>query len=312
MTVLIVSSLSDAHAQAVMTALTERDCPVELLDLSDFPVSLTLTMAYSQRERRFALRRRDGRSLDLGEIRAVWWRRPQPFGFPPDLADPAARHFALSESTTAFQGLFQSLDTRWINEPSRDLVASHKPYQLTLAQEIGFEIPPTLITNDPEAARAFWREHPGEVVHKQFIAMPQTWRETRRLREEDEAQAGAIAHAPVLFQRNVPAVADLRVIAIGGQVFAAGADVRGGEYPQDVRMNVNVRYAPLELPAEITGKIQTLMRRLGLTYGALDFRLTPEGRYVFLEINPVGQFLYIESDTGQPIAAALAQALVVH
>jgi glutathione synthase/RimK-type ligase-like ATP-grasp enzyme len=312
MTVLIVSSLADAHAQAVMTALAARGRAVELLDLADFPESLSLTMTFARGDRRFTLKRTDGKTLDLSVIRAVWWRRPQPFGFPADMTDPTARHFAQSESTTAFQGLYQSLDARWINDPSRDIVASHKPYQLTLAQEIGFEIPTTLITNDPEAARAFWREHPGEVIHKQFIALPQSWRETRRLREEDEAQANAIVYAPVLFQRNVPAIADLRVIAIGAHIFAAAADVRGGEYPQDVRMNVNVHYASHDLPDDILDKIRTLMRRLGLTYGALDFRLTPEGHYVFLEINPVGQFLYIENDTGQPIAAALAETLDMH
>ena len=67
---------------------------------------------------------------------------------------------------------------------------------------------------------------------------------------------------------------------------------------------------PHELTPEATSKLTALMERLGLVYGAIDLRLTPEGRYVFLEINPVGQFLYIEQATGQPIAAALAQTLL--
>ncbi len=104
-----------------------------------------------------------------------------------------------------FQGLYQSLDARWINEPARDSAASHKPYQLTLAQEIGFDIPPTLITNDPDTAREFWRAHPGEVIHKQLVALPETWRETRRLKNEDESFSDTITFAPVLFQRHVPA-----------------------------------------------------------------------------------------------------------
>ncbi|MEZ4456069.1 MAG: hypothetical protein R2882_05895 [Gemmatimonadales bacterium] len=73
----------------------------------------------------------------------------------------------------------------------------------------------------------------------------------------------------------------------------------------DVRLN-NVPYRPHELPLEVQERILLLMRRLGLEYGAIDFRLTPEGEYVFLEINPAGQFLYIEQATGLPIAAALA------
>jgi hypothetical protein len=38
-------------------------------------------------------------------------------------------------------------------------------------------------------------------------------------------------------------------------------------------------------------------------------RLTDDGRYVFLEVNPAGQFLYVENATGQPISAALAAHL---
>lgn len=310
MTILIVSTLQDVHARAVMTALAAAGAQLELLDLAEFPQRLALSMAFDPGGRRFALRRRNGdRELDLAEVTAVWWRRPQPFGLSPALADPAARRFAVSEAMTAFQGLYQSLDALWINDPTRDSVASHKPYQLTLAQDIGLEIPPTLMTNDEDAARAFWRAHAGEVIHKQFLALPDTWRETRRLRDGDERIAPAVAHAPVIFQRHVPASADLRVIVVGEHLFAAATDVSRSAYPQDVRMNLDARYEEHVLPDHVARQLRALMERLGLVYGAIDLRLTPDGRYVFLEINPAGQFLYIEYATGQPITAALAKAL---
>ena len=160
------------------------------------------------------------------------------------------------------------------------------------------------MTNDVEAASAFWRRHDGEVIYKQFIALPDTFRETRSLKPEDEVHADSIAVAPVIFQRHVPAVADIRVTAVGGTFYAAATDVREAAYPQDVRMNLDAEYVAHELPPETAGKLRALMERLGLVYGAIDLRLTPEGLYVFLEINPAGQFLYIERDTGQPIAEA--------
>jgi hypothetical protein len=95
-----------------------------------------------------------------------------------------------------------------------------------MAQKVGPEIPLTLMTNDAEEARVFWRRHEGEVIYKQFIAFPDAWRETRRLRPEDETQADAIAHAPEIFQKHVPAVADLRVTAVGGALYVAAADAR--------------------------------------------------------------------------------------
>jgi pyruvate carboxylase len=52
-----------------------------------------------------------------------------------------------------------------------------------------------------------------------------------------------------------------------------------------------------------------LMRSLGLRFGALDFLVTPEGEWVFLEVNPNGQRAFVEQATGLPIAAAIAGAL---
>jgi glutathione synthase/RimK-type ligase-like ATP-grasp enzyme len=309
MTILILSTVPDVHAQAVLTALAERGARAELIDLAEFPTQLSLSLTFDDGARRFSLRRRGGAALDLEAVKAVWWRRPQPFRPSAELND-TGRRYAVSEAATAFHGLYQSLNAFWINRPERDQVASHKPYQLALAQKIGLEIPPTLMTNDVDEARSFWRLHEGEVVFKQFIALPEAWRETRRLRKEDETYAETIAHAPVIFQRHVPAVADLRITSIDGQFFAAAADLTKIAYQQDVRMNLNVPYTAHDLPRDIIEKLRRLMSELGLVYGAIDFRLTPEGRYVFLEINPAGQFLYIENATRQPIAAALAQALI--
>ena len=119
----------------------------------------------------------------------------------------------------------------------------------------------------------------------------------------------SISFAPVIFQRHVPAVADLRVIGIGDVLFAAAADVRDAPYPQDVRVNIETKYIEHRLPHDVADKLRNLTSLLGLVYGAADFRLTEDGRYVFLEINPAGQFLYIELATGQPVAATLAAYL---
>ncbi|MER8903898.1 hypothetical protein [Mesorhizobium sp. M0772] len=189
-------------------------------------------------------------------------------------------------------------------------MAAHKPYQLTLAQRLGLQIPETLMTNDSEKARVFWSRHRGEIVHKQFIAMGSTWRETRRLTKEDEAHAASVDCTPTIFQRYVPAVADLRVTMVGDACFAASTDVREAAYPQDVRMNLEAKYEPFELPLEIGERLQKLMHNLGLVYGAIDMRLTPDGQFVFLEINPAGQFLFIEKATGQKISAAIADSLL--
>ena len=309
--IMIVSSWHDPHVHAVMDALIVRgDATVELLDLSEFPMQLSLTMMFEKGDQRFFLRRQGGGEFDLSQIGAVWWRRPQPYGLPLTIRDPAHRRYALSETETAFQGLYQSMNAFWINAPRQDTAAVAKPWQLAIAQEIGLEIPPTLMTSDPDAAQEFWRQHEGDVIYKQFIAMHNAWRETRRLKPKEVGLAQAVRFAPVIFQQYVEAVADIRVIAIGQELFAASTDVRNADYPVDVRMNLDAHYEAHELPSKVENLLRALMARMGLEYGAIDLRLTPEGQYIFLEINPAGQFLYIEQDTNQRIAAALAAHLV--
>jgi hypothetical protein len=227
MTILVISSLADLHAQAVIGALGERGARVELLDLSDYPGKLTLTLAFESESRRFQLRRPGAGHLDLDTVRAVWWRRPGTFGLPESLTDPTHRRLALSEATTAFHGLFAAMPALWINPPALDALASHKPYQLALAQSLGLEIPRTMMTSDPEETREFWRSCNGDVIYKQFIALPEAWSETRKLGEaETKVADAAIRLAPVIFQQHIAAVADLRVTIIGEEVFAAAVDVR--------------------------------------------------------------------------------------
>ena len=307
MTVLVVSSLKDVHTRAVMTALMARaNSAVELLDHSEFPHRLVLSLGFENGRRRFTLRRDGGGILDFASVRAVWWRRPQPFSLPVALADPLHRRFAVSEGTTAFDGLYQSMDAFWVNKPSCDAAAAHKPWQLALAQELRLDLPVTVMTNDPDEARAFWDARNGQVIYKQFRAVDSVWRETRLLRQNEAALAESVRLAPVIFQEYIDAVADIRVIIVGNALFAAAADTRNADYPVDVRMNLNLDYKPYLLPSGVSDRLHGLMRRLGLEYGAIDLRLTPDGRHVFLEINPAGQFLYIEQATGQHIAAALA------
>jgi glutathione synthase/RimK-type ligase-like ATP-grasp enzyme len=309
--ILIISSPDDIHAQAVIRELNNQGIQdVRILNLSEFPMHMDMRLALRNNTRHdFSLTLADGYRLPMDAVTAVWWRRPQAFVLPPEMSNPSFRQFAMAEAATAFQGMWQSSSALWVNNILRDAAAAHKPWQLVLAQEVGLLIPETLITNNPDEARQFWAKYPGEVVYKAFSASTYAWRETRILKPEEEQLAQSVRYSPVIFQRYVPAVVDLRITVIGSRLFAAEAHSQEGEYKIDVRFNTNIAYKPHQLPADIEQKLLAFMRRLGLEYGAIDMRLTPNGHYVFLEINPAGQFLYVEMNAGLPIAAALAQHL---
>jgi len=309
--ILIISSPRDAHAQAVaksLTALARDD--FHILDLGDMPMRMDLGIAMaSGAAARFALRLADRRRIDLAEVTAVWWRRPQPYGLPPELSDPVHRAFAQQELDFALRGAWQCSRALWVNDVARDAAASNKVWQLDVANALGLRIPRTLITNSPEDAERFCDETSGSIVYKAFLASAMAWRETRILRPDDRALLAMVRVAPVIFQAYVPAIFDLRVTVVGDRIFAAAAETSKGEYTTDIRMNPGITWREYQLPDDVSERVPRLMETLGLEYGALDFRVTPDGEHVFLEINPAGQFLFIENATGMPIAAAMAAHL---
>ncbi len=105
----------------------------------------------------------------------------------------------------------------------------------------------------------------------------------------------------------------MRVTIVGDRIFAAAIHSQETSYKVDFRMDMaNATVEPVDLPTRVEKKLHALMRRLGLVYGAIDMRLTPSGEHVFLEINPAGQWLFVEQHTRQPIAAEMARLLVEH
>jgi glutathione synthase/RimK-type ligase-like ATP-grasp enzyme len=308
---LVVSHEQDPHAERVIRHLAEDGRRVLLLNLAELPGRATLSIDYNGRGRaRIDYARASGGTFALNEVQSVWWRRPQV----PDLSavtDPQVNLFTANEWNEAINGLWQLLDVPWMNNPNHDDAASRKARQLRVAAEIGLKVPRTLITSDPGRARRFIDElGPGRVVYKTFSCTHTIWRETRLLRAEDLELIETVRFAPVIFQEFVPAACDVRVTAIGGRLFAA--QIKSAERPGsvDFRMSVgDAELAAIELPGDLADMLRALLKRLGLVYGAIDLRRTPEGEYYFFEVNTAGEFLFVEDRTGQPIARALADWL---
>ncbi len=304
--ILVISFPQDPHAAAVMAAIAERGVECHLLDLAEFPRNARLDCRYGVDGTSITYRRRDGQVIDLTRARAAWWRRPQPFTFEHGVDATA---FAHAECEDAVSGLWQALDARWINPPIFDQAAHHKTYQLKLATALGLDPPDTLVTNSPQSAAAFVARH-EKVVYKPFAGSAQYWRETRMFGEEEQRNLALLRHAPVILQDFIPGQ-DYRVTVIAEHVFAALVDASAGNYALDFRMNRDVKITEAALPPALLEAIHVLMGQLHLVYGALDFRLdSRDGRFRFLEINPAGQWLFVESQTGQPIARTLADQLI--
>jgi glutathione synthase/RimK-type ligase-like ATP-grasp enzyme len=173
------------------------------------------------------------------------------------------------------------------------------------------ELPLAIVRHPLPRPNIFLSRDTDRVIYKSFSATAEEWRETRVLKSHELDLIDNVRLAPVIFQEYIPAVVDLRITVIGDRFFPAAIHSQETSYVVDFRMDMGrARVESCELPAEVRAGLSALMGHLGLVYGAIDMRLTPGGRYVFLEVNPAGQWLFIEQRTGQPITAAVAQALM--
>ena len=309
--ILVISHPQDVHALEVVRCLERRGAEAAIFDTGRIPRDTRMTVEYATGAAWSGAAQAGGQSIDMRRVRSVWWRRPQPFSLHPEVGGAQDQAFALAETHAAVAGLWALLDAHWINEPDRDEKAGRKAWQLEVARAAGLKIPRTCVTNDPERAQSFIESITGDVVYKAFSATERLWRETRVLRPRERQLIDTVKFAPVIFQDYVPARVDLRITIVGDRIFAAEIHSQSTSYAHDFRMDVeHAEILAHELPTDICTQLLRMMRRLGLVYGAVDMRQTPGGDYVFLEINPAGQWLFIEQRTGQPITDALAEALI--
>lgn len=303
----------------VEAAVRARGARPLRIDTDRFPAGLRLTGRF--RAGAFEAWLDTGReSIRLDEVRAIWSRRLWPGKMPPEL-DPRYAHHCRSEAQNAFFGLFSLLDRAlWVNRIDRMRAAESKPLQLKIAGELGFDVPETLITNDPPAARSFYEHVSGRMITKLLGALSQTmdasgaFMYTSRVGPEHLEDLEGLRFAPQVFQPEIEKTREIRVIAVGRHLFAGAVDAHHSE-----RASVDWRRATKadglewsreELPNSLRDLIHQLMDRLGLVYGALDFIVDSTNRYQFLEINPAGEWGWLERDLGFPIADAIAEVLV--
>ncbi|HUQ04842.1 MAG TPA: hypothetical protein VM261_20210 [Kofleriaceae bacterium] len=318
--ILILSGADDLHADHVAEMLRCRSAPVVRFDPASFPSRAQISLAYSPSGRNEAVLYADGSRMDLAEVSAVWYRRPGAPVAHAEIRDSAARAYIELECSMVMQDLWSLLCDTWL--PGRPLAvrrAEQKAFQLKTAASLGFELPPTVITNRPDELLELYRKHDGLVVSKQAAtAFPSTVgfgmvRFTELVTTRDVAHAQTLSYCPMILQAYVPKRMELRITVVGRRVFAAEIHSQANNRTRhDWRRYHLARtpHLPHELPRDVERRCVGLVEALGLQYGAIDMIVTPDGRYVFVEINPNGQYLWIEYQTGLPISEAICDLLL--
>lgn len=309
---LVVTNSEDATADYFCRRLRQESLPFVRLD-SDADVR-ALRVAYDERGARLRIRGRWYEPADLGNI---WLRRPRPIATKAG-RDAAERQHVSVEWGEALEGFLAHIPIRrWINHPTANVVASHKLEQLTRARRLGLSVPQTVVTQDPGELRAFWRST------KRIIAKPlasgylerddgrgDTLIYTSEVERHHLRNAGSVRTCPTLFQERIEKAYDVRVCVVDREMLAVA--MLRCDRSLDVRRDnmEGVTYRAAKPPARVARAVRRLVSSYGLRFGALDFVVDAAGTWYFLELNPNGQWAWLDLVGGADFAGQFCRALI--
>lgn len=306
----IIAEQGDLHSRAVQREISLRGGSCLIFDTLSFTADVTLTCRLDGGAAAMTLKPHNRNvRWSIDNETSVWWRRPRGYTTGDMFRHPRAQAFASRQCSLAFLGSLSQCCRRVINP-----VVTHYPttklYELRVAADVGFEIPDTLVTTDVDEAKRVVATADRQYVYKIFRGEASLGAyETRLFESEDDIhELWRIRHCPMIIQEYVPATADLRVTVVADQVFCASSQVNAGSTCIDGRVDRTPARPHALKPPEIE-KLLALSRSLGLVYAAIDLRLKENGEIVFLEVNPQGQYLWLEVEAGLPISAAVARLL---
>lgn len=311
--ILVIGDPDDPHVKAVSGHIDRSEYDLLFLDpangdtgslfFSYDPFSLTIVNS--------------GKATHSGKIGSVWWRvKPNLTLMPKTIEEVETKQFIQREWLLAFEAMSFVLDDRfWINRRDVDILVRSKPFQLYKAQSFGFDIPSTIIGNDFASIQRHFSSR-QEVLYKPlsyFAVPPEKILYANAIPVADlPAHHQNISIAPCIFQGYVDKQYELRITVIGAHVFPVR--IHSQEYPNAEldwrREQLNLQYEVATLDPAFEDRLLAFHRAMGLVYGAYDFIVGPDGKYTFLEVNPVGQWLWLESILKLDISKKMADALM--
>ena len=266
----------------------------------------------------------DEKAYDLTkDVNVVWYRRPgKPFDDLPknERPSPSTQQFATEQWAIWIEALQLIPDVTWVNHPDNNNRMENKMRQLLLATEIGLHIPDTVTSNDPLQIREHAVNHGGELITKALYAPlieepdQDFFVFTNRIDLNDLVGADEeLKVSPSIFQQCLSPKIDYRVTVVGEAVFPVRVEyTAGGKAPIDWRViKDNIDFTLVEIPSDVEEKCREYVRSAGLIFGAIDL-IEYEGDFYFIEINPNGEWGWLQKPHNISIAQTLCDLLISH
>ncbi len=318
--VLILTRPDDKHMPPVAEEIRRRGREVVCFNLADFPEEIAMEAKFEMlHEGWSSVLSYQQQHIPLDSLVSVWRRRPTPYKASQEYP-LGERTFIEEEADRAFLGVLDSLtyqDTLWVSRTHSVRRADLKALQLAVAQQVGLRVPRTLITNSSHAIQEFYATCKGNVILKSV---------SRGTIENEDSQIGSFIYTSKieqqhlvnlegvhvtahLLQEHIPKKFEVRVVVIGRQIFAAEIHSPHLDFRQEYH---TITYEVHQLPEDIQKKVLNLVRQFDLQFSSMDMLVTHEGEYVFLDLNPNGQFMWLQHHLLDrlPLKEAMADLLV--
>lgn len=313
--ILIVTNREDVTADFVVLELKDRKKRFIRFNTEDFPEKINIKVFYKRGRMHGSFKFINSKiSLDFSSIKSIWYRRPvmpEFSGLPREY-----KKFCIRESLTVLNGVWDNLNCFWVSNPRNIYFAENKLVQLKLVSEIGLLVPRTIISNDYNSIKEFREQCKNNIIIKPVkvgILGDESVIFTSKISSKDFKYLKHSASLPSIYQENIQKGCDIRITVIGQKVFATEIHSQGNIDSQiDWRRSgdVSLPHYKHTLPEDIKNKCLVLVKKLGLRFGAIDMILSKESKYYFLEINPNGQWAWIEKRTNYKLTEALVDMLV--
>jgi glutathione synthase/RimK-type ligase-like ATP-grasp enzyme len=315
--ILILSNKWDLTIDFIVAELRARGCDFLRINTEDLASGQATICLPDLR----ILASKRGEVYDLTRaVNVIWNRRPgKPFDDIPRSArpSPATQNFVNDQWFSWLEALQLIPDVMWINHPQANDAMENKARQLLVASRIGFQIPETAITNDPDEARQLAKRHGNRLVAKALysplIEEPDEdfFVFTNEITAADLAAEEEIRISPCIFQQSLSPKIDYRVTVVGETVFPVRVERQNRKSSHiDWRSEKSeLRFIACSLPPEVEDLCRKYVKASDLVFGAIDL-VEHNGSFFFLEINPNGEWGWLQKPNNIPIAEALCDLMI--
>lgn len=312
-TILILADKFDTHADRVQVKISKHDMTSFRLNLDVESLKKTIITAKGNT---WHIHNGCG-EISSHEIHGVFLRRAF-VELMLDEYDNADVGFKIwrGEWNKVLLALHTALKNKiWINSLRNAQIAENKFYQYNIATECGLDIPKQIVSNNVNHLRSFIEENGKSVVKtlaQEFYKDHDGIFKGLYVNQIDVDSLNTFGDKenPITLQKYYDKLYEVRYTVVGDEHFVCRiesqrsliANVDWRRY--DIANTPHITMTP---PDAIKAKVSHLMKMLGLSYGAMDFIVTIENNWIFLEVNPLGQWLWIEDLTGLDISGGIAK-----